>query len=136
MSAMEEAVRKIRAQQGRPKSRVWHCGEHLLEFLGRFPQYADLISTDLDNKEMGLAAFEKKIAEAARANGGGIGGRDADAVLRKFYGLPAEGEDPISPEAPASPGRPERSGHPDSPQAAPDASTASGVHVDLSSYLL
>ena len=115
MSAiMEEVTRKIRNQQGREHSPVWHTGEHLLEFLGKYPQYAELISADLDNPEMSLTNFEREIAKAARANGGGLGGTDADAVLRKFYGLPAEGED--------APG-----------QAA--SGTGGGVHVNLSDFL-
>lgn len=87
---MKEVTRKIRDQQGKQRSHVWHTGEHLLEFLGRYPQYAELISDDLDNESMSLTNFEKEIARAAHANGGGLGGRDADDVLRKFYGLPAE----------------------------------------------
>ncbi len=46
MSAvMEEVTRKIRSQQGKAHGHVWHTGEHLLEFLGKYPQYAELIST-------------------------------------------------------------------------------------------
>ena len=120
MSAvMEEVTRKIRNQQGKEHSRVWHTGEHVLEFLGKCPQYAELISADLDNPEMSLTNFEKAIAKAARANGGGLGGSDADAVLRKFYGLPAEGEDVPTPA-------------PVSTQAAPEVG---GIHVDLSDFL-
>ena len=124
MSAvMEEVTRKIRNQQGKEHSRVWHTGEHVLEFLGKCPQYAELISADLDNPEMSLTNFEKAIAKAARANGGGLGGKDADAVLRKFYGIPAEGED-ASKSAPTP--------APVSKQAAPEVG---GVHVDLSDFL-
>ena len=116
MSAvMEEVTRKIRSQQGKKHGRVWHTGEHLLEFLGKYPQYAELISTDLDNPGMSLTNFEKEIATAARANGGGLGGTDADNVLRKFYGLPAEGEDVAAPV-----------------QATPEVG---GVHVNLSDFL-
>lgn len=101
MSAiMTEVTRKIRSQQGREHSPVWHTGEHLLEFLGKYPQYAELVSTDLDNPEMSLTNFEKEIARAARANGCGLGGGAADAVLRKFYGLPAESEDAPVQDAP------------------------------------
>ena len=118
MSAiMEEVARKIRSQQGKAHGRVWHTGEHLLEFLGKYPQYAELISTDLDNPEMSLTNFEKAIASAARANGGGLGGADADNVLRKFYGLPAE-------DAPTP--------APVTVQAAPEVG---GVHVNLSDFL-
>ena len=88
-----EVFRKIEAQQGKKHSRVWNVGEHLKEFLGKYPQYAELVSVDLDNPEMTLAKFEAAIAAAARKNGGGLGGEDADAVLRNFYGLPAVGED-------------------------------------------
>ena len=116
MSAiMEEVTRKIRNQQGQGRDPVWHTGEHLLEFLGKYPQYAELISTDLDNPEMSLQCFEREIAKAARANGWGLGGKAADAVLRKFYGLPAEDEDAPTPV-----------------QAAPQVG---GVHVNLSDFL-
>ena len=90
-----EVFRKIEAQQGKKRTRVWHVGEHLKEFLGKYPQYAELIAVDLDNSEMTLAKFEAAIQAAARKNGGGLGGEDADAVLRKFYGLPAVGEDAL-----------------------------------------
>ena len=74
---------------------------------------------------MSLTNFEKAIAKAAQANGGGLGGRDADAVLRKFYGLPAEGEDAPAPTlAPVSAPMPV--------QAAPEVG---GVHVNLSDFL-
>ena len=122
MSAvMKEVTRKIRNQQGKERGRVWHTGEHLLEFLGKYPQYAELISADLDNPEMSLTNFEKAIAKAARANGGGLGGSDADAVLRKFYGLPAEGKDVPAPTSAPVP-----------TQAAPEVG---GVHVSLSDFL-
>ena len=90
---MKETFRKIGAQQGKKHTRVWHTGEHLKEFLGKYPQYAELVGVDLDNPQMTLTHFEKAIADAARKNGGGLGGEDADAVLRNFYGLPAAGED-------------------------------------------
>ena len=109
-AALEAVTRKIRSQQGKKRGRVWHAGEHILEFLGKCPQYAELISTDLDNPAMSLTNFEKEIAAAARANGGGLGGADADNVLRKFYGLPAAGEDAAAPET-------------------------GGVHVNLSDFL-
>ena len=92
-TTMEEVVRKIEAQQGKKHTRVWHVGEHLKEFLGKYPQYAELIAVDLDNPEMTLVKFEKVMGNAVRENGGGMGGEAADAVLRKFYGLPAVGED-------------------------------------------
>ena len=124
MSAvMAEVTRKIQSQQGKKHGRVWPTGEHLMEFLGKYPQYAELISTDLDNPEMSLTNFEKEIANAARANGGGLGGSDADAVLRKFYGLPAEGEDVPAPALTPTPAP---------VQAAPEVG---GVHVDLMSFL-
>ena len=79
---------KITKQQGKEKTPVWHCGEHLREFLEEHPQYEDLISTDLDNPEMSLKKFETAIKRAANSNGGGLGGKAADAVLRSFFGLP------------------------------------------------
>lgn len=119
-----EVFRKIEAQQGKKHTRVWHVGEHLKEFLGKYPQYAELIAVDLDNPEMALAKFEAAIEAAARKNGGGLGGEDADAVLRKFYGLPAVGED-----APAPVGH-SASGASPSGNAAPAA-----FHLNLSSFL-
>ena len=83
-----ELLAKIRKQQGVKNHPVWHCGEHLLEFLEAHPQYEDVVSTDLDNPEMTLEKFERKIHSAAKTNGGGLGGKAADAVLRTFFGLP------------------------------------------------
>ena len=79
---------KIAKQQEGASGMVRNCGDHLLEFLDAHPQYEDLIGEDLENPDMSLAKFEKKISDAARKNGGGLGGKAADDVLRKFYGLP------------------------------------------------
>lgn len=90
-----ETLAKIKKQQGREHSPVWHAGEHVKEFLEDHPRYEEIIAADLDNPEMGIAKFEKAIHDAANRNGGGIGGRAADAVLRKFFGLP-ETDGPVT----------------------------------------
>lgn len=86
----QETLEKIRAQQGKARKHVWHCGEHVIEFLEDYPQYEDIIAKDLDNPGTNLEAFEKKIHDAASKNGNGLGGKAADAVLREFFGLPAK----------------------------------------------
>ena len=96
MDELRAAAEKlIRAQQGPEGSTVWNVGEQLLDMMDAQPEIAALLAQDLPVKGMGLADCEKKIKALAdernRKNGGmcaGVSGREADGIIRKFYGLP------------------------------------------------
>lgn len=91
--------KKIEAQQkGKEESAAWMVGEQLKEICRTDPHCADIISADLDNKEMSIVAAERKIAEYAdekhRENKGNrvcVPPNVADRILRDFYGLPVAG---------------------------------------------
>ena len=84
---------KIEAQQkGSEGTAAWMVGEQLKEICLAESGAAELVSKDLDVKEMGLAACEKKIAAWAGAHKKGncavVPPNVAEDIIRKFYGLP------------------------------------------------
>lgn len=91
---VEEAIRKLREQQGRVKERSapWMAAEQLKDICRREPGSAELIAQDLDNPEMGIVQAEKKIKAFADAHKSGnfacVTPSEAEDILRKFYGLP------------------------------------------------
>lgn len=90
---------KIEAQQkGKEESAAWMVGEQLKEICRADPHCADIISADLDNKEMSIDAAERKIKAWAdekhkkdKGNCVCIPPNVADRILRDFYGLPEAG---------------------------------------------
>ena len=90
------AIEKIEAQQkGKENTDVWMVGEQLKEIIGREPETEDLISKDLEVKEMSLSAAAGKIKAYADELHKKIRGAcvcvppdAAEGILRKFYGLP------------------------------------------------
>lgn len=94
MGVKEDAVRKIEEQQKELKKQnaAWYVGEQLKELAERQERWAELIAQDLNNKEMGLAAAEKKIREWADKHRTGnvavVPPEQAEKILRQFYGLP------------------------------------------------
>ena len=78
-------------------------GEQLKDILRAQPEAADLVARDLDQKGMGIADCEKKIAAFAKTNSQGnmgfCGPADADRIIREFYGLPAHRADTVTPAA-------------------------------------
>lgn len=91
MSVIQDAIAAIEGQQPKERSAVWMVGEQLKDMVRGNEAAAALLLTDLtQNKEMTLAAAEKKIAERAKKNkvgncgcvtAGGGGGHSA-RVLR------------------------------------------------------
>lgn len=87
---------KIEAQQKeKEESAAWMVGEQLKEICRTDPHCADIISADLDNKEMSIVAAERKIkawADAKNKKGKGncvcVPPNVAEGILRNFYGLP------------------------------------------------
>lgn len=91
---LNEAIKKIEAQQAKlDKSPAYWVGEQLKDMLRAEPWNADLVAQDLDIKEMAITEVEKKIHAKARENGGCCSGKDADCIIREFYGFrPAQQE--------------------------------------------
>lgn len=91
---VEEAIQKLKEQQGKVKARSgpWMVAEQLIDLCRQEPESAELIAQDLDNPEMGIVQAEKKIKAFADAhktgNFSGVTGMEAEEILRKFYGLP------------------------------------------------
>lgn len=107
MTDITTVLDKIAAQQNQHKkgSAPWCVGEQLKDILRAQPEAAELVAQDLDQKGMGLADCEKKIAAFAKANSQGnvgfCGPADADRIIREFYGLPARRENTAAPAAAA-----------------------------------
>lgn len=85
------AFEKIAAQQPKERSAVWMVGEQLKDIIKGDPRAQEIVSQDLDVKEMSLAECEKRIAERARKNKVGNVGcvtpAEAEEIIRKFYGI-------------------------------------------------
>lgn len=97
MSKALEAIAAIEAQQPKERSAVWMVGEQLKDMIRDSESAAEILLTDLrENKEMTLAAAEKKIAERAKKNRVGNCGcvtpAEAEDILREFFGLPGREE--------------------------------------------
>lgn len=101
--ANKELREKIRAQQGAEGTDVWMIGEQLLEIAEREPTSAALIEKDLEVAAMSLPEAAKAMKAFADEKHSKIKGncicvtpKEADGVLRKFYGL-ADREEAASP---------------------------------------
>lgn len=105
MTDLNTVLDKITAQQSQYKkgSAPWCVGEQLKDILRAQPEAADLVAQDLEQKGMGIADCEKKIAAFAtptsQGNVGFCGPADADRIIREFYGLPARREESAAPAA-------------------------------------
>lgn len=103
MSVIQDAIAAIESQQPKEHSAVWMVGEQMKDMIRGDAAAAELLLTDLtQNKEMTLAAAEKKIAERAKKNRVGNCGcvtpTEAEDILREFFGLPGRSE-PAAPKA-------------------------------------
>lgn len=93
----EKAIAAIESQQAKLEedSMPWVVGEQLKDICRMEPRSAELIAQDLEVKEMSIVAAEKKIKAFAdghkKGNSSGVSGRQADRILREFYGLTAAG---------------------------------------------
>ena len=92
MSIITDAIAAIEAQQPKERSSVWMVGEQLKDIVRGDEDTARIVLTDLENnKDMTLAAAEKKIEETARKNKVGRCGCvtpvEAEDIIRKFFGL-------------------------------------------------
>lgn len=97
MSIVDQAIAKLREQQGKEKefSAPWMVAEQLMDICREDPVGAELICQDLDHPEMSIRMAEKKIKAFADAHKSGnsscVPPREADRILREFYGLPKPG---------------------------------------------
>ena len=83
----------IEAQQrGIENTAAWMVGEQLKDICRADPGCAAIVAEDLQQKEMSLAACEKKIKAYADKNKKGnsfcVIPTVAEDIIRKFYGLP------------------------------------------------
>jgi len=96
----DDLERTVRAQlKGHDGDTVEMVGEQLLEMARGDDRAAEILLTDLQNKDMGVVNAEKKIKayadELHKKKGGncvGVSPKKAEEILRQFYGLPAAEE--------------------------------------------
>lgn len=95
---------KIEAQQkGKEYTDAWCVGEQLKDILRADPSLEEIVSQDLDVKEMSLTAAAKKIKAWADGKHKESGGKSicvppsiAEGIIREFYGLPEAGTAPAA----------------------------------------
>lgn len=102
----------IEAQQkGLEDTTVYMVGQQLKDICRSDPACADIVAEDLQNKEMSIAACEKKIKAYAdeikakkKVRSVGVSPEAAERIIRQFYGLPeavAQVEGPSREQTPA-----------------------------------
>lgn len=100
------AFEKIEAQQPKEHSAVWMVGEQLKDIIKNDVRAQEIVSQDLDIKEMSLAECEKRIAERANKNKVGNCGcvtpAEAEEIIRDFYGIGETVAEETSGSAPLS----------------------------------
>ena len=103
MSGGEQALEKLRAQQGQVErySAPWMVAEQLMDLCRREPAHGELIAQDLDNPEMGIVMAAAQLQAYADAHHGKaktycITPAQAEEILRQFYGLPDRGTEPAA----------------------------------------
>ncbi len=89
----EKAIALLEEQQSKVPARSpqWMVGEQLKDICRREPHSAELIAQDLENPAMSITEAEKKIKAFADGHKTGnfscVTPAEAEAILRKFYGL-------------------------------------------------
>ena len=102
----------IEAQQkGLEDTTVYMVGQQLKDICRSDPACAAIVAEDLQNKEMSIAACEKKIKAYAdeikakkKVRAVGVSPEAAERIIRQFYGLPeavAQVERPSREQTPA-----------------------------------
>ena len=101
---LQEVTALIRKQQG-PRGPAWMCGEQLLEMITPDAAASKLVLDDLKHGGMSLRGCEADIRAFASKNGGCCTGSEAEKIIRKYFGIPAQAEAPkLEPEPPAPAG--------------------------------
>lgn len=108
MGNFEKLEAAIRAQQkGKDGTDVFVAGEQILDICRGRETLAEIVLTDLKNKDMALEKAVEGIRAHAKSHKTGNFGycspQDAERILRKFYGLPEAGD--AKPEPEKKPGR-------------------------------
>lgn len=95
MTDLENAIQEISAQQAKLNeySPVFQLGEQLKDIISESPDVAGIVLEDLKQPSMKLADCEKKIAAFAQSHRHGNAGccppKEADRIIREYYGIPA-----------------------------------------------
>lgn len=97
----------IEAQQkGLEDTTVYMVGQQLKDICRSDPACAAIVAEDLQNKEMSIAACEKKIKAYAdeikakkKVRSVGVSPEAAERIIRQFYGLPEAGMPAEGPSA-------------------------------------
>ena len=94
---LNSVIAKIEAQQENCKNEAAFCvGEQLKDMAREDSSVAELLDKDLDVEDMSITNAEKKIKEYADSHRSGNCGfvppKEADRILREFYGLPGMNE--------------------------------------------
>ncbi len=109
VSALNDAILAIEAQQPKERTAVWMVGEQLKDILRGEPHLAELVVQDLDGTGMTLAECEKQIKAFADKHKTGdfacVTPAEAEDIIREFYGLGKATEVPAT-----APQRPRTSG--------------------------
>lgn len=102
-ATQEKAIAKLREQQSKAKehSPAWGVAEQLIDICSAEPAAAEILLLDLDNPDMDISHAEKKIHDLAdeyhkkfRGSCVCVTLKEAEGVLREFYGLPSTPEAP------------------------------------------
>lgn len=92
--AQKACLDKLKAQTAGRSDTVNMCGQQIWDIVRTNAEFAEIVSADLDSRDMTVEMCERKIKAAAdekhRAGGGVSAGVSAEAenIIRKFYGLP------------------------------------------------
>lgn len=93
--AQRACLDKLKAQTAGKSGTVNMCGRQIWDIVRTNAEFAEIVSADLDSKDMTVEMCERKIRAAAdekhKAQKGAfvaISPAEAENIIRKFYGLP------------------------------------------------
>lgn len=97
---INDATKAISEQQkGKEHTAVYMVGEQLKDIIADNKHFAELVLQDLQNPDMSLSKCEAKIKARAdelhKKHGGNsscVNPKDAEDIIREFYGLHESGE--------------------------------------------
>lgn len=89
MNKIEQAVQKVTELQSKYKEnqKQYWVAEQIKDICRENADNAELVFSDIDDKDMSIAEVEKKIEAYARKNGGCCPPQAADKIIRDFFGL-------------------------------------------------
>lgn len=93
--AQKACLDKLKAQTAGKSGTVNMCGRQIWDILRTNAEFAEIVSADLDSKDMTVGMCERKIRAAAdekhktaKGSSAGVSPAEAENIIRKFYGLP------------------------------------------------